>query len=57
MAEGKDDRTVPVLLEEAEKIPGVAEVAELYGRLAPYTGVQVQFVTTTTRFDTGANPP
>lgn len=43
------------LLEEGTRLPGVAEVLEVYGRLAPYTSAPVN-ARVPTRYATGGNP-
>lgn len=47
--------TVEDLLEQAERLPGVAEAAAVYARFARFTAPSLAVVSTTTRFDTGAN--
>lgn len=43
------------LVEEARRLPGVAEVLDTYGRLAPYTSVVLNTQPSQIRNATGAN--
>ncbi len=43
------------LMEQARGLPGVAEVMDLYGRLAPYTNIIVNVQPSQVRNATGGN--
>lgn len=43
------------LVEEARRLPGIAEVLDTYGRLAPYTNVLLNTQPSQIRNATGAN--
>lgn len=43
------------LMEEAKSIAGVAEVAEVYARIAPAVEAQVHFANVVNGYSTGAN--
>jgi hypothetical protein len=52
MERGKETRD---LLDAAERLPGVAEVAEVYGAFAKYAPILVPPATVVTHLQTGAN--
>ncbi|MDP8991575.1 MAG: hypothetical protein M3N31_00705 [Actinomycetota bacterium] len=43
------------LVEQAQQLPGVQEVIETYGKLAPFVGAQVRHQTTAVSYATGGN--
>lgn len=43
------------LMEEAEKLPGVADVLEAYGRMKEFAGVRIGQVVPPVTYSTGGN--